>query len=97
MWVVLLDRVDVVLPPVCLIALLTEGIDIRKILEHIGVDAKAPADSPRAGVPPGKDCDAPVGGRVVGEPHGLLGSVIRPLRGLDFLSVFPRHRSSSLI
>lgn len=102
---VLIGRVYMVFPLVCpkcggqmgLIAFITEGIDIRKILERIGVDDKAPADRPRAGASLGKDCDAPVGGRVVVEPHWMLGSVIRRLKGLDFLSVFPRHRPSSLI
>jgi len=66
-------------------------------LEHIGVDAQAPAHRPRAGRPLGNECDAPVGARVEVEPRWLVGSVIRRLKGLDFLSVYPRHRPSSLI
>jgi len=31
-----------------LIAFITEGVQIRKILEHIGVDAQPPAHSPSA-------------------------------------------------
>ena len=41
-----------------LTAFITEGAQIRKILEHIGVDSQAPRRSPARGPPLWDDCDA---------------------------------------
>lgn len=69
LWAVLIDRIDEVfaLPrPMCggqmrLIAFITEGTQIRKILEHIGVDSQAPQIAPARGPPLWDDCDAQMG------------------------------------
>ena len=44
-----------------LIAFITEGAEVRQILECIGVDAQAPRISPARRPPLWDDCDAPVG------------------------------------
>ena len=41
-----------------LIAFITEGVQIRKILDHIGVDSEPPHISPARGPPLWDDCDA---------------------------------------
>ena len=41
-----------------LIAFITEGSQIRKILDHIGLDSKPPPISPARGPPLWDDCDA---------------------------------------
>lgn len=41
-----------------LIAFITEGAQIRKILEHIGVDSVPPRIAPARGPPLWEDCDA---------------------------------------
>ena len=56
----------VVLPLVCpwcggnmrILAFITEGVQIRRILEHIGVDALAPPIAPARGPPLWDECDA---------------------------------------
>ena len=66
LWAVLIARIYEVFPLVCplcggnmrLIAFLTEGVQIRKILEHIGVDAQAQRIAPARGPPLWDDCDA---------------------------------------
>ena len=40
----------------CLIAFVTEGTQIRKILDHIGVDSEPPQISPARGPPLWDDC-----------------------------------------
>ena len=41
-------------------AFITEGTQIRKILDHIGVDSEPPHISPARGPPLWDDCDAQV-------------------------------------
>lgn len=65
------------LRPMCggqmrLIAFITEGAQIRKILEHIGVDAQAPRISPARGPPLWDDGDAQMHEGVEVEPDGDL-------------------------
>ena len=42
------------------IAFITDRAEVRKILEHIGVDHQAPRITPARGPPLSDDCDAPV-------------------------------------
>ena len=66
LWAVLIARIYEVFPLVCplcggnmrLIAFITEGVQIRRILEHIGVDTQAPRIAPARGPPPWDVCDA---------------------------------------
>ena len=72
----LIARIYEVLPlacPICggqmrLIAFITDGAEVRQILEYIGVDAQAPRISPARGPPLWDDCDAPVGEGVDVQP-----------------------------
>jgi hypothetical protein len=64
LWAVLIARIYEVFPllcPICggqmrLIAFITEGVQIRKILDHIGVDSEPPHISPARGPPLWDDC-----------------------------------------
>ena len=64
LWAVLIARIFEVFPLLCpkcggqvrLIALITEGSQIRKILDHIGVDPDPPHISPARGPPLWDDC-----------------------------------------
>ena len=64
MWAVLIARIYEVFPllcPICggqmrLIAFITEGVQIRRILDHIGVDSEPPHISPARGPPLWDDC-----------------------------------------
>jgi hypothetical protein len=66
LWAVLIARIYEVFPLLCplcggqmrLIAFVTEGMQIRKILDHIGVDSEPPHISPARGPPLWDDCDA---------------------------------------
>jgi hypothetical protein len=66
LWAVLIARIYEVFPLLCpkcggqmrLIAFITEGTQIRKILDHIGVDSEPPYISPARGPPLWDDCDA---------------------------------------
>jgi len=66
LWAVLIARIYEVFPLLCpmcggqmrLIAFVTEGTQIRKILNHIGVDSQPPHISPARGPPLWDDCDA---------------------------------------
>ena len=66
LWAVLIARIYEVFPllyPMCggqmrLIAFITAGVQIRKILDHIGVDSEPPHISPARGPPLWADCDA---------------------------------------
>ncbi len=66
LWAVLIARIYEVFPLLCplcggqmrLIAFITEGVQIRKILDHIGVDSQPPQISPARGPPLWDDCDA---------------------------------------
>jgi hypothetical protein len=77
MWAVLLARIYEVFPllcPICsgqmrLIAFITEGTQIRRILDHIGVDSEPPHISPARGPPLWEDGgDAQMGDGVQIEP-----------------------------
>ena len=53
-----------------LIAFITEGAQIKRILQHIGVDSEPPHISPARGPPLWDDCgDAQMGEGVEVEPH----------------------------
>ena len=62
----LIARIYEVFPLLCpmcggqmrLIAFFAEGVQIRKILDHIGVDSEPPHISPARGPPLWDDCDA---------------------------------------
>jgi hypothetical protein len=64
LWAVLIARIYEVFPLLCplcggqmrLIAFITEGTQIRKILDHIGVDSEPPQISPARGPPLWDDC-----------------------------------------
>jgi hypothetical protein len=66
LWAVLIARIYEVFPLVCprcggnmrILAFITEGVQIRRILEHIGVDALAPPIAPARGPPLWDECDA---------------------------------------
>lgn len=72
----LIARIYEVFPQVCplcagqmrLIAFITDGIEVRKILQHIGVNAQAPRITPTHGPPLWDACEAQVGEGVDGEP-----------------------------
>ena len=51
-----------------LIAFITEGTQIRKILDHIGVDSEPPHIAPARGPPLWEDCDAQVDDGVQSDP-----------------------------
>jgi len=76
LWAVLIARIYEVFPLLCplcggqmrLIAFITEGTQISRILEHIGVDSEPPRISPARGPPLWEDGDAPVGEGVEIEP-----------------------------
>jgi hypothetical protein len=73
---VLIARIYEVCPLLCplcggqvrLIAFITEGTQIRKILDHIGVDVEPPRITPARGPPLWDGCDAPMGEGVEVEP-----------------------------
>ena len=64
LWAVLIARIYEVFPLLCpkcggqmrLIAFVTQGTQIRKILDHIGVDSEPPHISPARGPPLWEDC-----------------------------------------
>ena len=66
LWAVPIARIYEVFPLVCplcganmrILAFVTEGVQIRRILEHIGVDAQAPPIAPARGPPLWDECDA---------------------------------------
>ena len=66
LWAVLIARIYEVFPLLCprcggqmrLIAFITEGAQIRRILDHIGVDSEPPHVSPARRPPLWDDCDA---------------------------------------
>jgi hypothetical protein len=75
LWAVLIARIYEVFPLLCplcggqmrLIAFITEGTQIRRILDHIGVDSEPPHISPARGPPLWDDCDSYVGEGVTAE------------------------------
>jgi hypothetical protein len=82
---VLIARIYEVFPLVCpicagqmrLIAFITDRAEVRKILDHIGVDSLAQRISPARGPPLWDDCDAQAGKGVDVEPDWVR---IRPNR-----------------
>ena len=64
LWAVLIARIYEVLPLLCpkcggqmrLIAFITDGVQIKKILDHIGEDSDPPHISPARGPPLWDDC-----------------------------------------
>jgi hypothetical protein len=86
LWAVLIARIYEVFPLLCpkcggqmrLIAFITEGTQIRKILDHIGVDSEPPHISPARGPPLWDDCDAHVGEGVAAEPDWDLAAQVAP-------------------
>lgn len=64
----LLARIYEVFPLICpicagqmrIIAFITDGAEVRKILEHIGVQSSAPRITPARGPPLWDACDAPL-------------------------------------
>ncbi len=64
-----------------LIAFITEGTQIRKILDHIRVDSEPPHISPARGPPVWDDCDAHVGEEGSGDATGTP-----PLTAAGFVS-----------
>ena len=71
----MIARIYEVFPLVCpmcggqmrLIAFITEGAQIRQILDHIGVDSEAPRISPAFGPPLSEDFDEQIGEGVESE------------------------------
>ena len=76
LWAVLIARIYEVFPltcPICagqmrIIAFITDGAEVRKILARIGADSQAPRITPARGPPLWEDCGAPVGEGVEVEP-----------------------------
>jgi len=66
LWAVLIERIYEVFPllcPICgghmrIIAFITHSADIRRILDHIGVESEPPHIAPARGPPLWDDCDA---------------------------------------
>ena len=66
-----------------LIAFITEGAQIKKILVHIGVDSQAPRLSPARGPPLWDECDAQMGQGVEVEPDWDLAAQPAPDDEID--------------
>jgi hypothetical protein len=79
LWAVLIARIYEVFPllwPKCggqmrLIAFITEGAQIRKILDQIGVDSEPPHISPAPGPPLWDECDAQTDEGFTLSPFGI--------------------------
>jgi hypothetical protein len=86
LWAVLIARIYEVFPLLCpmcggqmrLIAFITEGAQIRRILEHIGVDSEPPHISPARGPPLWDDCEAQTNEGVHIEPDWDLAAQPAP-------------------
>jgi len=86
LWAVLIARIYEVFPLLCpkcggqmrLIAFVTEGTQIRKILNHIGVDSQPPHISPARGPPLWDDCDTQALEGVAVEPDWDLAAQPAP-------------------
>jgi len=86
LWAVLIARIYEVFPLLCplcggqmrLIAFITEGVQIRKILDHIGVDSEPPHIAPARGPPLWDDCDAQTDEGVCIEPDWDLAAQPAP-------------------
>ena len=64
-----------------LIAFITEGVQIRRVLDPIGVDSEPPRITPARGPPLWEDCDAQIGDGVGVEPDWDLAA--QPAPDLD--------------
>ena len=86
LWAVLIARIYEVFPllcPICggqmrIIAFITHSVDVRHILNHIGVASEPPHITPARGPPLWDDCDAQVDDRVQGEPDWDLAAQPAP-------------------
>jgi hypothetical protein len=86
LWAALIARIYEVFPLLCplcggqmrLIAFITEGTQIRRILDHIGVDAEPPHIAPARGPPLWEDCDAQTDEGVHSEPDWDLAAQPAP-------------------
>ena len=96
LWAVLIARIYEVFPLMCpmcggqmrLIAFITEGAQIKRILEHIGVDSEPPHISPARGPPLRDDCgDAQMGEGVLMRPTHVILRLMR----LNFIFVVIRR------
>jgi hypothetical protein len=92
LWAVLIARIYEVFPLLCpmcggqmrLIAFVTEGTQIRKILNHIGMDSEPPHISPARGPPLWDDCgDAQMDDGVHIDPHWDLAAQPAPAYEAD--------------
>ena len=92
LWAVLIARIYEVFPLLCplcggqmrLIAFITEGTQIRKILDHIGVDSEPPHISPARGPPLWEECgDAQMGDGAQIEPDWDLAAQPAPVYEVD--------------
>jgi hypothetical protein len=61
-----------------IIAFITHSADIRRILEHIGVESEPPHIAPARGPAMWDDCDAQSDGAVHGEPDWDLAAQPAP-------------------
>jgi hypothetical protein len=86
LWAVLIARIYEVFPLVCpmcagqmrIIAFITHSADIRRILDHIGVESQPPPIAPARGPPLREDCDAQPDDAVHGEPDWDLAAQPAP-------------------
>jgi len=93
LWAMLIARIYEVFPLVCpicagqvrLIAFITDGAEVRKVLDHIGADSQAPRITPARGPPLWDDCDAPVGKGVEAQPEWDASIQITPDYQVDQL------------
>jgi hypothetical protein len=91
LWEVLIARIYEVFPLVCpicagqmrLIPFITDGAEVRKILEHIGADSQAPRTSPARGPPLWDDCDAQAGEAVDAVPDWDVATQVAPNYEVD--------------
>ena len=91
LWAVLIARIYEVFPLLCpmcggqmrLIAFITDGMQIRQILDYIGMDSEPPHISPARGPPLWDDCDAQMGEGVEVEPDWDLAAQPAPDYGVD--------------
>lgn len=65
--------------PMRLIAYITEGAQIRQILDHLGVDSQPPHKSPARGSQLWDDCDAPMCDGMHIEPDWALAAQPAPV------------------
>ena len=66
-----------------IIAFITHSVDIRQMLDHIGVQSEPPNIVPARGPPLREDCDAPVGESAQVEPDWDLAAQPAPDYELD--------------